>query len=62
MVQVKHRHWYKPGPFGGTLLTTYCGRVRNQQDYNVAEDGQEVTCLFCKKRISEQGEPKHHAA
>lgn len=56
--QVKHRQVYRPGSFGGTVNTTYCNRVRSGQDYNVAEDGEEVTCFFCKKAIAERGEPK----
>ena len=57
MTKVLHRQIYKAGPFGGTLNTTLCGRVRNDQDYNVALEGEEVTCFFCKKIILERGEP-----
>jgi hypothetical protein len=55
--QVSHRQVYRKGPFGGTINTTYCGRVRNGQDYNVAENGEQVTCHFCKLAIEERGEP-----
>lgn len=58
MTKVLHRQVYKQGPFGGTINTTYCGRVRSGQDYNVALEGEEVTCFFCKAKISERGEPK----
>lgn len=57
MGQVLHRQVYKKGPFGGTINTTYCNRVRNNQDYNVAENGEKVTCKFCQKIISLRGEP-----
>lgn len=59
--QVLHRQVYKSTPFGsGVMNTTYCGRVRNNQDYNVALEGEEVTCHFCKKAISQRGEPKQY--
>lgn len=51
--KVKHLQIYKPGPFGGTINTTICGRVRNEQDYNVAEGRADVTCSYCKRIISE---------
>jgi len=58
MKQVLHRQVYRQGPFGGTVNTTYCNRVRNGSDYNVAENGEEVTCHFCKLAIEQRGEPK----
>lgn len=57
MTQVKHRQLCRAGPFGGVVNTTLCNRVRNQQDYNVAEDGEEVTCSYCRRAIAERGEP-----
>lgn len=55
--RVRHRQIYKPGPFGGVINTTLCGRVRNEQDYNVAEQGEEVTCSYCRRLIAQHGEP-----
>lgn len=45
--QVLHKQIYRKNVFGGTLNTTICRRVRNQQDYNVADTDAEVTCKFC---------------
>jgi hypothetical protein len=57
MTRVLHRQIYRPGLWGGIVNTTLCGRVRNGHDYNVAEEGQDVTCSFCRQAIKQQGEP-----
>ena len=42
---VVHGQIYRSGPFGGTVNTTLCGRMRSLTDgMNV---GDEVTCKFC---------------
>jgi hypothetical protein len=51
--QVKHLQVYKPAAFGGVVNTTICGRVRNNQDYNVADSREDVTCSYCKQLIKE---------
>lgn len=43
-----HRHIYKPA-LGGTASTTLCNRVRNGQDYNVADTDDQVTCHYCRQ-------------
>lgn len=44
--KVLHKHLYRH--WGTTTInTTVCGRVRNNQDYNVADTDEEVTCKFC---------------
>jgi hypothetical protein len=57
-MKVIHKQIYKRGMFGGVSNTTLCGRVRNGGDYNVAEPGEQVTCLFCLKLIAAKGEPE----
>jgi hypothetical protein len=51
---VLHKQLYKRNAFGGETNTTLCRRVRNEQDYNVADSDAEVTCKFCR-RILERG-------
>lgn len=45
---VVHKVVTRPGPFGGTLRTSLCGRLRAGNEMNVGE-GVEVTCKFCLK-------------
>lgn len=49
--KVTHRQIYKPA-FGGIANTTVCGRVRNDTDYNVAEDHEAPTCTYCLRAIA----------
>lgn len=50
---VIHESVQRPGPFGGTLNTTLCGRMRIGSDgMNV---GTKVTCKFCLKRMPRYG-------
>lgn len=49
---VVHKSVVRPGPFGGTLTTTLCGRMRNQDDGMNVGVGFEVTCKFCLKEIA----------
>jgi hypothetical protein len=49
--KVLHKQLYKPGPWGSTLNTTLCRRVRQGQEMNVSADDQEVTCKFCLKLL-----------
>ncbi len=45
----------RPGPFGGTLLTTTCGRLRVLADgMNLTTEAAKVTCSFCLKRMKFQ--------
>lgn len=58
--KVLHKQAYKPTPFGdGQINTTLCGRVRNEQDYNVAESDEGVTCKFCLNQIMSAKERDH---
>lgn len=53
MKKVLHKQIYKPTIFGsGEVNTTLCGRVRNLEDYNVAEKDSEITCKFCLRIIN----------
>lgn len=53
--KVLHKQVYRKGTFGGIKNTTLCGRVRNGNDYNVADTDAEVTCKFCLKRMQKAG-------
>lgn len=57
--RVLHKSLVKAGPFGGTLYTSLCGRLRGGSDYslNVANDPLAVTCKYCLRvmaRIEEK--------
>ena len=47
--EVAHKQLYRPGVFGGTVNTTLCGRVRQDEDMNV---GKRVTCKLCLRLTS----------
>lgn len=50
--QVLHKHIWKPVFRGaGVANTTLCDRVRNDQDYNIADSDDEVTCKFCRRLL-----------
>lgn len=40
----------RPGPFGGTVYTSLCGRLRAGNDANRAIEAEEVTCKFCIRK------------
>lgn len=44
---VFHKQVYKKGPFGGTMNTTLCRRLRAAVEHNVAIEDAGVTCKFC---------------
>jgi hypothetical protein len=49
----------RPGPFGGELRTSLCGRHNRacSDGMNVTDVAGDVTCLFCKARLpSSHGE------
>jgi hypothetical protein len=49
---VIHKQILRPGPFGGTVNTTLCGRVATGSDgMNI---GGEVTCKFCLKILAKR--------
>lgn len=53
MGKVLHQHIWSPNSFGGVTNTTLCRRVRNGGDYNIAENGEAVTCKFCIAMLKE---------
>ena len=52
MSPVTHKQIYRPGPFGGTINTTLCGRLHAGNDMNVDPEDSNVTCKFCLKMIA----------
>lgn len=54
---IRHQQIYKPGPFGGTLNTTICGRMNSacKDGMNV---GGKVTCKLCLKRMQQAKQRK----
>lgn len=49
----------RPGPFGGTLTKSLCGRlnVASRDGMNLTGNASEVTCKFCR-RIMDRRAPK----
>ena len=53
---VIHEQVYRPGPFGGVMNTTLCGRLASGEDMNVADGAEKVTCKLCLRRIESRKE------
>jgi len=54
---VIHRFIVRPGPFGGILTTTLCGRMNRACNDGInSGDGAQVTCKFCIKIAAARGE------
>lgn len=59
---VMHKQIYRNGPFGGTMNTTLCGRLRSGQEMNVESQESRVTCKFCLRILDQQAIRKLHDA
>lgn len=50
---VVHLRVVRRGPFGGTVTTSRCNRLRTLADgMNLSDDPKSVTCKFCRADIA----------
>ena len=52
---IKHESMVRPNAYGGHTYRTLCGRTnrRCNDGMNVAEEGEQVTCKLCLKKLKE---------